>query len=153
MNSPLNFYQICYESKCKDEIIFIALSYSLLKTEQREGLIKCKDYENYMFYPSNIVTKVTCIAEKIVEPTLQSRDWLCKKYYFDYVTMKVLRTYVSISFDDLKSLHEHAFEQIKSVIATYIVIRLKHFAKEENDCIKKTRSRAKLSKLIIFHGQ
>ena len=69
MNSPLNFYQICYESKCKDEIIFIA------------------------------------------------------------------------------------FELIKSVIATYIVIRLKHFAKEENDCIKKTRSRAKLSKLIIFHGQ
>ena len=153
MISPLNFYQICYESKCKDEIIFIALSYSLLKTEQREGLIKCKDYENYMFYPSNIVTKVTCIAEKIVEPTLQSRDWLCKKYYFDYVTMKVLRTYVSISFDDLKSLHEHAFELIKCVISTYIVIRLKHFAKEENDRIKKTRLRAKLSKLIIFHGQ
>ena len=126
---------------------------SLLKTEQRDGLIKCKDYENYMCYPSNLVTKVTGIAEKIVEPTLQSRDWLCKKYYFDYIAMKVLRTYVSICYKDLRKLHEHAFELIKSVISTYIVIRFKHFAKQENGRIKKTRLRAKLSKLIIFHGQ
>ena len=86
-----------------------------------------------MCYPRNLVT----IAEKIVEPTLQSRDWLCKKYYFDNMAMKVLRTYVSISFKDLRTLHEHAFQLIKSVISTYIVIRLKHFAKQENDRIDK----------------
>ena len=90
-----------------------------------------------MCYPSNHVTKVTGIAEQVVEPTLQSRDRLCKKYYFDYMSMKVLRTYVSISFKDIKTLHEHAIEVIKSVISTYIVIRPKHFAKQENDRIKK----------------
>ena len=68
-------------------------------------------------------------------------------------TMPRICSVLGISFDDLKSLHEHAFELIKCVISTYIVIRLKHFAKEENDRIKKTRLRAKLSKLIIFHGQ
>ena len=54
---------------------------------------------------------------------------------------------------DLRTLHENAFELIKSDISTYIVIWLKPFAKQENDRLKKTRLRAKLSKLIIFHGQ
>ena len=40
---------------------------------------------------------------------------------------------------DLRTLHEHAFELIKSVISTFIVIRLKHFAKQENDRIKKNK--------------
>ena len=98
-----------------------------------------------MCYSSNHVTKVTGIAEQVFEPTLQSRDRLCKKYYFDYMSMKVLRTYVSISFKDIKTLHEHAIEVIKSVISTYIVIRPKHFAKQENDRpYQKTRLRAKL---------
>ena len=67
-----------------------------MKTEQHEGSTKCKDYESYLSYPSNLVTKVTSIAEQIVTPTLQSRDWLCKEYYFDYMSMKVLRACLSI---------------------------------------------------------
>ena len=43
-----------------------------------------------------------------------------------------------------------SLERIKSVISAYIVIRLKHFAKQENYHTKKTRLRVKLSKLIIF---
>ena len=48
--------------------------------------------------------------------------------------------------------HEHSVEVV-SKIATFISIRLKHFAKEENERIKRNRLRKKLSKLVHFNNQ
>ena len=113
---------------------------SLLNTEPHDGLIKCKDFENHMFYPSNFVTCVTTICEKIIQPTVESKVWLCKKFFLDYLNLKILRTYVSLKSEELKNLHEHAFELVKSLITTYVVLRLKHHMKEENERIKKNGS-------------
>ena len=107
-----------------------------MNTEPKNGLIKCKDLENYMFYPSNFVTCVTTICEKILQPTLESRAWLGKKFFFDYVCMKIVRSYVSMKSDQL-NCHEHAFELVKKIISTYVVLRLKHHMKEENERIKR----------------
>ena len=60
----------------------------------------------------------------------------------------------SLKSDELKNLHEHTFELVKTLITTYVVLQLKHHMKEGNERIKKKkRIRSKLSKLIIFKGQ
>ena len=124
-----------------------------LKTNPHNGLIRCKDYDNFMMYPSTFVTKLTTLSENVLGPELNSRNWLCKKFYFDYISLKVMNVYVSLHGDDFKELHSHAFELAKKIISTYICIRLKHHAKEENRRIKKHKIRSKLSKLILFSGE
>ena len=110
---------------------------SLLNTEPHDGLNKCKDFENQMFYPSNFVTCVTTICEKIIQPTVESKVWLCKKFFLDNMCMSILRSYVSLKSDELKNLHEHTFELVKTLITTYVVLQLKHHMKEGNERIKK----------------
>ena len=117
---------------------------SLLNTEPHDGLNKCKDFENQMFYPSNFVTCVTTICEKIIQPTVESKVWLCKKFFLDYMCMSILRSYVSLKSDELKNLHEHTFELVKTLITTYVVLQLKHHMKEGNERIKKRPDQVKV---------
>ena len=51
--------------------------------------------------------------------------------------MSILRSYVSLKSDELKNLHEHTFELVKTLITTYVVLQLKHHMKEGNERIKK----------------
>ena len=62
--------------------------------------------------------------------------------------MSILRSYVSLKSDELKNLHEHTFELVKTLITTYVVLQLKHHMKEGNERIKKKWIRSKLLKLI-----
>ena len=95
--------------------------------------------------PRNLQTSATTVTEQ----TGQSNNF---NLDHDYVCMKIVRTYVSMKSDQL-NCHEHAFELVKKIISTYVVLRLKHHMKEENERIKKKRIRSRLSKLIIFKGQ
>ena len=49
--------------------------------------------------------------------------------------------------------HEHSVEVVSKIATTFISIRLKHFAKQENERIKRNRLRKKLSKLVHFNNQ
>ena len=105
---------------------------------------------NYCVFPTkqgprNLQTSATTVTEQ----TGQSNNF---NLDHDYVCMKIVRTYVSMKSDQL-NCHEHAFELVKKIISTYVVLRLKHHMKEENERIKKKRIRSRLSKLIIFKGQ
>ena len=95
--------------------------------------------------PRNLQTSATTVTEQ----TGQSNNF---NLDHDYVCMKIVRTYVSMKSDQL-NCHENAFELVKKIISTYVVLRLKHHMKEENERIKKKRIRSRLSKLIIFKGQ
>ena len=113
-----------------------------------------RDFENYnMYYPSNFVTRVTSLCEKVLQPELDSKNWLSKKYYFDYMLVKVTNAYVCLHGNELVNMHGHSFEMIKRIISMYTCIRLKHFAREENRRLKKNKLRAKLSKIVLFNGQ
>ena len=125
----------------------------LLKSEPYDGLTRHRDFENYMYYPSNFVTRVTSLCEKVLQPELDSKNWLSKKYYFDYMLVKVTNAYVCLHGNELVNMHGHSFEMIKRIISMYTCIRLKHFAREENRRLKKNKLRAKLSKIVLFNGQ
>ena len=49
--------------------------------------------------------------------------------------------------------HEHSVEVVSKIATTFISIRLKHFAKQENERIKRSRLRKKLSKLVLLNNQ
>ena len=102
-----------------------------------------------MFYPSNFVICVTTICEKMIQPTVESKVWLCKNFFLDYMCMSILRSYVSLKSDELKNLHEHTFELVKTLITTYIVLQLKHHMKEGNERIKKNRSGLNCQSLLF----
>ena len=123
----------------------------LLKSEPYDGLTRHKDFENYLYYPSNFVTRVTSLCEKVLQPELDSKNLFCKKYYFDYMLVKI--TNVCLHGNELANMHGHSFEMIKRIISMYTCIRLKHFAREENRRLKKNKLRAKLSKIVLFNGQ
>ena len=95
--------------------------------------------------PRNLQTSATTVTEQTGHSNNFNLD-------HDYVCMKIVRTYVSMKSDQL-NCHENAFELVKKIISTYVVLRLKHHMKEENERIKKKRIRSRLSKLIIFKGQ
>ena len=67
---------------------------SVMKSSRFDGLIKYKDYENYMCYPTNFVTKVTTICEKTLKPDLEKKEWLGKQFFFDKINMKILNIFI-----------------------------------------------------------
>ena len=67
---------------------------SVMKSSRFDGLIKYKDYENYMCYPTNFVTKVTTICEKTLKPDLEKKEWLGKQFFFDKINMKILNVFI-----------------------------------------------------------
>ena len=50
--------------------------------------------------------------------------------------MKIVRTYVSIKSDQLNR-HEHAFELVKKIVSTYVVLRLKHHRRKKTKGLKR----------------
>ena len=54
---------------------------SVMKSSRFDGLIQYKDFENYMTYPTNFVTKVTTICEKTLKPDLEKKEWLEKRFF------------------------------------------------------------------------
>ena len=55
-----------------------------------------------MSYPTSFVTKITVICEKVLQPELDNKNWFCKKYLFDYITFKIINTFVSF-----KTMHSY----------------------------------------------
>ena len=53
----------------------------------------------------------------------------------------------------IDQMYVHSVEVVSKIATTFISIRLKHFAKQENERIKRNRLRKKLSKLVHFNNQ
>ena len=71
--------------------------------------------------------KITETSEKIIEIELKEKNWLTKKYNFDYLILQIITNFVSVH------------ELTKQVISCYTCIYMKHHAKLQNDILKKIR--------------
>ena len=123
-----------------------------LRTEKEAGLISTFDTGNFMIYPSQFVKKIAEISERILSVE-NNRDWLVKKYYFDYIVIKASNSFVSTHGHLFKVLDNHGYNLMKYIMECYISIRLKSHARQKNVEIKRNRIRSKMSKLILFNHQ
>lgn len=117
------------------------------------SLTKIRDFGNLLMYPSDFVKKISEISEKILKVELSGNSWLSKKYFFDFIVMKICNSFVSFHGDILKTMDNHCYELTKKIVSCYVTIRLKYHAKSYNDKHKKTRLRSKLSKIILHNNQ
>ena len=87
-----------------------------LKGDQRQGgLIFTRQYESArrgLVFPSRFVFKALCIAESVLRCELE-KDWLGKKYFFDYANIKICNSFVSIHSVMMKQKDNHCYELLK----------------------------------------
>lgn len=76
-----------------------------------------------------------------------------KKYFVDFLNLKIVTTFVSLRGFMFNSMDNHAYELTKKIVACYTAIKCKHHAKLQNEKIKKNRIRKKFNKLIIHSNQ
>ena len=91
--------------------------------------------------------------EKILREELTGSNWLTKKYFFDYICVKVTTYFFNMHDDIVKELDEHGVNLIKKICSCYTSIRLKHHARLQNQKLKKTKMRTKLNKMILHTHQ
>jgi len=72
----------------------------------------------------DIVLKITETSEKIIEIELKEKNWLTKKYYVDYLILKIITNFVSVHGNCFKTMDNHAYELTKQVISCYTCIRV-----------------------------
>ena len=64
-----------------------------------------------LVFPSRFVFKALCIAESVLRCELE-KDWLGKKYFFDYVNIKICNSFVSIH-SIMKKMDNHCYDLLK----------------------------------------
>ena len=111
------------------------------------SLITTRDYGEFMSYPSHFAQNVMNTADKILDEEMKNGNWLQKKYFFDYVCIKIAKVFVENSVCPVPC--NHGYELIMKIISCYSSIILKHYMKLENEKIKKNRIRSKLNRYII----
>ena len=107
---------------------------------------------SHLTSPSLFVKKIAVTCEKVLSTELEN-NWLSKKYYFDFVQILICNSFVSLHSEMFRNLDCHSYELLKKIVACYVSIRFKSFAKKKNEELKKKRLRSKLSRMIIFSHQ
>ena len=128
------------------------LCISDIREKKSPGLISTLDIKSYMTYPSRFAKKIAEICECVLTVEL-NKDFMKKKYFFDYLMVKTSNIFVANHGALIKELHDHAFNLMKMIIESYIMIRLKSHARLENDKLKQNRIRNKLNKIVLFSHQ
>ena len=123
-----------------------------LQDDPYPSLISSSDVGEKMTYPSEFVKKVVRVCEFVLLEELK-KNWLGKKYYFDFVNIKVCNCFVSFYGEMIKRLDNHGFDLLKRLISCYISIRFKSHAREQNELLKRKRLRSKMSKIVLFNHQ
>ena len=90
---------------------------------QSVDLITTKDYGEFMSYPSSFAQKVMNTADKIIEEEIKSGNWLQKKYFFDYVCLKITKVFIEGSVCNLSC--NHGYNLIMKITSCYASIKLK----------------------------
>ena len=125
-----------------------------LSRDKNDCLISLREMDDTtrLFYPSEFVIKILKVAENILIVELE-KNWLQKRYFFDFVQIKVCNAIVSLYGNLFKTMDNHAYENVKIIVTCYVTIRFKSHAKLKNERIKKKRLRTRLNKLIIQNHQ
>ena len=112
----------------------------------------CLDLHICKEKPSDFVVKIVQFAEKVINVELKKDNWL-QKYFFDMCNMKVCNNFVSLYGDIFKSMDNHSYELMKTIVTCYLSIRFKSHARLMNEKIKKKSLRSKLMKIILHNHQ
>lgn len=111
------------------------------------SLITTRDYGNFMSYPSKFANTVLKRADNILEEEMKTTNWLQKKYFFDYVCLKIAESVVD--GPEFRLPCNHGYELILKISSCYTCIKLKHCMKLKNEEIRRSRLRRKLTRIII----
>ena len=122
--------------------------------QHKPGLISIRQMDDKarLIYPSDFVVKIVQFAEKVINVELKKDNWL-QKYFFDMCNMKVCNNFVSLYGDIFKSMDNHSYELMKTIVTCYLSIRFKSHARLMNEKIKKKSLRSKLMKIILHSHQ
>ena len=114
-------------------------------------LTTLKDYGEFLVYPSKDVLVICEICEKVIVIEVSRNNWLSKRFFFDYISLKIVK--IVIESTDLADFDDHRYDLVKKIVSCYTCLRLKHHARLENQKLKKKKIRAKLSRLILNMNQ
>ena len=122
---------------------------------QHELLIDLRDNGGLM-RPSQPVLKLLCAVENVVRQ-LDNRRLSCKRLR-DKITQTVMNEIVSTANLPFPDDHEcgmnsHSFQLTRSVINTYLKVRLHHLSKSLTMREQGEKIRSKLNKTILFAHQ
>ena len=101
--------RICEKLTCED------CKKSLKGDPRQGGLISTRQFDSApqgLVFPSRFVFKALCIAESVLRCELE-KDWLGKKYFFDYVNIKICNSFVSIHSIIMKKMDNHCYDLLK----------------------------------------
>ena len=125
---------------------------NLLKQEKKiNSLVSTKD-NGGLLHVSSQVYNILKVCENVLKEELKE-GWTTKKYISDLIRVKTQNIVLDRYPEVINFFHEHSVEVVSKIATTFISIRLKHFAKQENERIKQNRLRKKLSKLVHFNNQ
>ena len=105
-----------------------------------------------IWFPSLFVKKAVLVSEKILTIEMK-KNWLMKKYYFDYVNIQICNAFVSLHSNLFLTMDNHCYELLKKIVSCYTSIRFKSHAREQNEILKKNRLRSMLNKIILHSHQ
>ena len=67
-------------------------------------------------YPSNLVTQISETCEKVILYEIENGNWLTKKIFLDFLTIKIIRVLVDIHKNIYSKLDDHGYELVKKNI-------------------------------------
>ena len=76
-------------------------------------------------YASPLVVKALKVAESVLRSELE-KYWLEKKYFFDFVCIKICNKFVSIHSGLFRNMDSHCYELLKRIRNIYVFIRFKN---------------------------
>lgn len=117
-------------------------SFDLIDLRDRGGLIR----------PSNCVIQLCKKTEDVIRGLDEKQ--LCSRSLEHRIRLSVLNESSDIFPDDHESgLNSHSLQLTKSIINTYIEVRLHHRASLFTDALQGKKIRSKLTKTILFSNQ
>ena len=69
-----------------------------------------KDYGNFLVYPSDAVKKTVENCEKVILIEIQNGEWLKKKYFLDFLCMKIIKLLVDQTPLILSTFDHHWYD-------------------------------------------
>ena len=111
--------RICEKLSCED-------CKHVLTGNQKHGLIFTREFnseQEKLVYPSKFVHRVLCVAESVLKSELE-KNWLGKKYFFDYVNIKIVNSFISLHSVMMKAMDNHCYDLLKEQHYKFLLFSL-----------------------------
>ena len=88
--------KLCRKICCID-----CISKLTIKEPSKQNLIGTKDYygigsKHFLTYPSSMINAISETCEKVILIEIENGSWLKKKYFLDFLTMKIVKIVVDL---------------------------------------------------------